>query len=269
MPPTASIIMRAKNEMPYVQRTLDQLSRQTFSSFDLFAVDSGSTDGTLQALEQSGARLTCIPPEDYVPGKVLNDAVARSGGDLIVLLNADSIPTSSSWLEQLLQPLFEGRADAVFCRQVPRADARFIVKYDYARAFRRETMRPGFFSAAACAFTRRLWNSRPFPAAGYAEDARWAAEVIRSGGTLEYVDRCAVEHSHNYTLPELFQKRYRQALAGAAGPRSGPQAAACLREIARDLLYAVKRLHLQSVPYNIVYRITIHRAVCRGRRDHG
>ncbi|WP_372795031.1 glycosyltransferase family 2 protein [Pontiella sp.] len=269
MPPAVAIVMRAKDEMPYVQQALERLSRQTYRAFDLYAVDSGSTDGTLEALKHSPARITQIPPGDYVPGKVLNDAVARTEHDFIVLLNADGIPTDADWLGKLLAPLLEKKAEASFCRQVPRPDARFIVQYDYERAYQRKTMRPGFFSAVACAFTRELWQALPFPETGYAEDARWAAEVIRSGHTIEYVGACAVEHSHNYTLKSLFTKRYRQALTQEEPPRVIKQAVACLREIFRDFIYALRRLKLHTVPYNIAYRTTIHRAVYRGLKEHG
>ena len=267
MPPTVAIITRAKNETPHVRRALKALARQTFTAFDHFAVDSGSTDGTLEALEASGARLTRIAPEDYVPGPVLNAAIDRAHHEIVVLLNADAVPLSADWLDKLLQPILENRADATFSRQVARADARFIVAYDYERAFDPANIVPDFFSAVACAFRRSLWETSPFPTAGYAEDAAWAKQHVGAGARFEFVPDAAVEHSHNYSLEALFAKRRRQALTFGETPNAGKQAARCLREIGRDLIHAVAKTRIQTVPYNLPYRVTIHRAVHQGLKE--
>lgn len=267
MPPSVAIIMRAKNEMPYVEQALNMLDRQTFRAFELFAIDSGSTDGTFQALENSECSLQQIPPEEYVPGRVLNRAIARTRHDIIVLLNADAVPQQEDWLETLIAPILENRADATFSKQVARPDAQFIVRYDYERAYRRENLEPGFFSAVACAFKRSVWEAHPFPEPGYAEDARWARLHTKNGTRFLLQEESVVEHSHNYSLRALFKKRYRQALVSNQVPSLGKQLGHCLRELVRDLFYAVIRFRLLSIPYNVAYRLTIHRAVYRGRKD--
>ncbi|QBG48758.1 glycosyltransferase family 2 protein [Verrucomicrobia bacterium S94] len=267
MPPSVAIIMRAKNEMPYVEQALNMLEQQTFRTFDLFAVDSGSTDGTFQALEKSGCSLQRISPDEYVPGRVLNHAIARTRHEIIVLLNADAVPQQDDWLEKLIAPILGNEADATFSRQIARPDAAFIVKYDYERAYRCKNLEPGFFSAVACAFKRSLWATYPFPESGYAEDARWAREHTEKGARFQLLEESVVEHSHNYSLPALFQKRYRQALVSNQIPSFGKQLEHCLREVIRDLAYAVIRFRLLSIPYNVAYRLTIHRAVYRGHKD--
>lgn len=269
MPPSIAIIMRAKDEMPYVEGALTMLARQSRSDYTLYAVDSGSTDGTLQALERSGANLKQINPEEYVPGKVLNEAIEGTEAEIIVLLNADAIPLSEKWLEQLILPILGNEADATFSKQVARPDARFIVKYDYERGYTPRNAAPDFFSAVACAFKRELWDKQPFPESGYAEDARWATDHAAEGARIQLLENASVEHSHNYTLDGLFQKRYRQAITSSDVPNPGKQTFKCLREIIRDLGYAVLKFKLHTIPYNIKYRITIHQAVYQGLKEHG
>jgi rhamnosyltransferase len=264
MPPSVAIIMRAKNEMPHVHKALEALTQQSCSSFDLFAVDSGSSDGTLEALQESGASLKQIAPEEYIPGNVLNNAITQTNHELIVLLNADAIPQSKQWLENLIAPIMENKADATFSKQVARPDARFIVTYDYERAYNTSKADPGFFSAVACAFKRSLWENNGFPTNGYAEDLAWAERCRAEGARFLLVENSVVEHSHNYTLKELHKKRFRQAITFHDTPNRARQFCLCLREIARDFLHAIAKFKLHTIPYNVAYRINIHRAIYEG-----
>ena len=62
--------MRSKNENPYATMALKSLMKQNYLDFVLYNVDSGSTDGTLQAIEQynpDSDNIKIIPPEAYVP----------------------------------------------------------------------------------------------------------------------------------------------------------------------------------------------------------
>jgi len=271
MIPTVAIIMRAFNEMPHVQRSLAMLERQNLRDFDLFAVDSGSTDGTLQALRAACRDVIQIAPGDYLPGKVLNDAIARTHHEIIVLLNADAVPLSDHWLEQLIAPVLEGRADAAFSQQVARDDARFIVAYDYQRAYNPAKTASGFYSAVACAFRRDIWEVRKFREQGYAEDTIWARECIKAGSRILLVPDSRVEHSHNYPLKELLRKKRRQAKAlaecGYLKPNLPAEATVCCREMLRDFFYALFRLRPDTIPYNLVYRIAIHAGTYKGIRE--
>ena len=264
MLPSVAIIMRAKNEMPHVKHALEALERQTFGAFTLHGIDSGSTDGTLQLLEKRCDHLTKIPPEDYIPGKVLNTAISQTDQSIIVLLNADAIPLSDTWLENLVVPIIAREYEATFCRQEARKDARYIVRSDYERAYDANKTAPHFFSAVACSFRRDLWNEHKFRETGYAEDRDWAAQCIQSGARIQLLNNCSVEHSHNYTLSELYRKRFRQAVTLNQRPDFIKQVICCLREILRDLLTAVLALKIHMIPYNLAYRLTIHRAVYNG-----
>ncbi len=269
MPPSVAIIIRSKNEMPHVRAVLEMLGRQTYRDYELFAVDSGSTDGSADLLHKhcGDGCLTEIAPENYLPGKVLNEAIAQTPQTIIVLLNADAIPLDETWLETLVEPLTEERADATFSRQVARGDAHFVVAYDYERAYDPNKLSPAFFSAVACAFKRDLWERINFREQGYAEDLAWAAACRKAGARIQMVPDSVVEHSHNYSLQALFAKRHRQALTFDRAPDSGHQLIQCIRELVRDFLHAVRKLELHTIPYNLAYRVTIHRAEYCGLKD--
>lgn len=269
MPCSVSIIMRSKNEMPYIRAALDMLDRQTFRDFDFFAVDSGSNDGSVELLRSycPKGRLVEIPPEDYAPGKVLNTAIESTDQSIVVLLNADAIPCSEDWLEKLIAPITAQQADATFCQQVARPDAHFVVNYDYERAYTSDKINPVYFSAVSCAFTRELWQRIPFREYGYAEDLAWAMSAMESGARIQYVPEVRVEHSHNYTIVALYRKRYRQALMSNRPPSICNQFYRCSREMVRDLLHALRKQKPGTIPYNVSYRLAIHRGEHCGLKD--
>ena len=267
-----AIIMRSKNEMPHLRATLDMLDRQTCRDFDLFAVDSGSSDGSLEELWKrcNADHLTQIDPDDYLPGPVLNEAIARTAHQTIVLLNADAIPRSKDWLEKLVQPILDDTADVTFSRQVARPDARFIVAYDYQRAYAPETSGDHFFSAVACAFKRELWDCHPFQKQGYAEDLVWATSCRTFNARFQLVPESEVEHSHNYSMTDLFLKKVRHGCSfakihGKPSPL-GHRLYLCGRELVRDLLFACRKRQFHTIPYNIAYRVTIHAGLHSGLR---
>ncbi len=272
---TTAIIMRSKDEMPYAVTALERLAEQSWEDWTLYNVDSGSKDGTLAAVRAFNPdRITEITAAAYVPGKVLNEMIARTQEDLIVFLNADAIPLDAFWLERLLRPLLDGTADATMSKQHARPDARFVVDYDYRRAYDPRNIKAeneDFFSAVACAFRRSWWERIKFPESGYAEDLAWAKACREQGARLKLVLDSEVEHSHNYTLKGLYRKKFRhgQTYHRMYGqqPRIMRQTYTCLREILRDGLYACRRLRLGTVPYNLAYRIVIHVALYQGLRQ--
>lgn len=272
---SCAIIMRSKNEMPYVITALERLNQQTWKDYTLYCVDSGSTDGTLEVMRKDHAdQLTEIPPKAYIPGKVLNTMIAKTHAEIIVFLNADAIPLDAFWLERLLRPIIEGKADATMSKQWARANAYFIVDYDYRRAYDPRNIKQeneDFFSAVACAFRRSLWEQTPFPESGYAEDLAWAKACRMQGARFQLVLDSEVEHSHNYTIRELYRKKYRHGETYHRiynrMPQGGKQLLSCMREIVRDTLYACYRLKPWTIPYNLVYRSVIHCAIHNGLKD--
>ena len=271
-----AVIMRSKNEMPHLPAAIASLHRQTFKDFELWAVDSGSTDGSVAVLQNSldAHHLIQIAPKEYVPGKVLNDMTALTTHEFVVFQNADAIFQSDDALEKLLQPLFNGEADAVMSAQVTRSDARFIVTYDYLRAYDPKNIKDDnadFFSAVTCAFRRELWEKIKIPDIGYAEDVAWAKLCRAHGARFKMVTDSVVEHSHNYTLKGLYRKKFRHGVTFAQtyGRRANLllQTLELCKEWIRDLLYAVQKGRFDTIPYNIAYRAVIHTGLYRGLKE--
>lgn len=209
-----SIILRAKNEMPWLEKTLDMFQKQSRQDFELICVDSGSTDGGWELLQKAKTlKVYSIPAQQYIPGKVLNEAITYASGEYIVFNNADAIPCNEEWLENLIRPLeTDSELIAVYANQIPRPDAIPPVKKDYLRAFgdgKTASKWRHFFSLASSAVKAEYIKNNPFNEdLQYSEDIEWSWRMKQLGYKIGYAKDAMVEHSHNYTLKQI-AKRYK------------------------------------------------------------
>ena len=215
---TVSVIMRSKNSMPVIAQALQGLYSQDFRDFELLVVDSGSTDTTLEVVAQYPARVIRIRPEDYFPGRVLNAAIREARGDILVFQNSDVVPLHVQALGRLLAPFDDPRVAATFARQLPRPEADTWVRREYALSFPESGEAPPWItlSLPLAAVRRSAWEQHPFyDAAWGSEDTEWGAWARSHGHEVRYVPDSRVMHSHNYTLRQLYGRRFIEGEADA------------------------------------------------------
>ncbi|MFN4243199.1 MAG: glycosyltransferase family 2 protein [Tepidisphaerales bacterium] len=92
--PTVSVLMPVYNAQRYLREAVDSVLGQTFTDFELIAVDDGSTDGSLAILreyERKDGRVRVISrPNTGIVG-ALNDGLAVCRGELIARMDADDV----------------------------------------------------------------------------------------------------------------------------------------------------------------------------------
>lgn len=218
--PKISIIMRTKNNEDILSEALSSLFQQTEQDFELLIVDSGSVDKTLEIARHYPHRLISIAPEDYFPGKVLNAAAEVAEGEFLVFQNSDVVLLHPEALSELIAPL--QRNDSVcgtFARQLPRPEAHLWVKADYAKAFPAQPHAPAWmtYSLPFAAMRKSTWMDFPFYTWAWgSEDTEWGLrQRQRDARSIVYVPTAEVMHSHNYTLPQIYGRRYIEGEADA------------------------------------------------------
>ena len=279
--PLVTIVMRSKNDILYIGRTFEALAEQNFTDFEILNIDSGSNDGTWKIIQKYNPDKSWqIKADEYVPGKILNDAVNKAQGKIIVFNNSDCVPLNEKWLEKLIEPLRSDSADkisAVFCNQIAREDAFALVRKDNTRAFGDGSFAAKwehFFSLASSAALRERLLEYPFREdLQYSEDVDWAWRMKKLGYETYYVPDARVEHSHNYSFSELKKRFYNEGIAegqiynvrktfwrGFFFP--------CVAELGRDIIYLLKNGKILALPRAVVYRIRQRFFSWKGRHDY-
>lgn len=275
-----SIVIRSFNDIDYIERTMSAINDQKYRDFEIINVDSGSTDGTYEKILSLNAAgiVYQIPKGTYVPGRVLNEAVSKCSGRYIIFNNSDCIPQNDKWLEELIKPLTEDRdCAAVFGNQIPRPDARPLVKKDSVRAFGDGKISSGwfhFFSLATSAVRKEDIQKNPFdPEITFSEDVEWSYRMKQAGKKIRYAADAVVEHSHNYSLSEVKRRFHGEGVAEAKIFGFRPSVMKqfikpFLSESLRDVIYLVRQKEIIHIPYGIVYRLVQKFSVYKGIKDH-
>lgn len=278
--PRISVIVRAHNDEALIGRTLDGIFSQHPPPSEVIVCDDNSTDRTREVASRFPVRFVERPAGPYKPGRTLNALVREAEGDIVVFNNSDAIPLDSNWLAELVKPLLSGTSRIfAFANQLPRPDARALVRKDNERAFgdgKVQATWKFFFSLASSATWRQNLLDVPFDEEiQYSEDVEWAWRNSRRKEDpvkIVYCPASRVEHSHNYTLREL-AKRFRgegaadRAIFGES-PSLARELVGAARETLRDWAYLLRRPRdWAEIPSAPIRRLVQRIAHWRGARS--
>jgi len=276
-----AVVIPTRNAGPGLARLLDAIADQDDVVADpIVAIDSGSTDGTLDLLTRRGVRVLSVPPEQFDHGETRNYGLSVIPNELAVLIVQDAVPASKRWLVSLVTPLGEDRTLAgTYARQRPWPDAsritahyltRWIAAQDRPRVagpitpLEFETLTPAerylqcvFDNVCSC-IRMSVWRSHPFRRTRIAEDLEWALEVLQSGHRLAFVADAVVWHSHDRSPRYELNRTYlvHQRLQTLFGLSTIPTLGALGRAVATTL-----PLHLRLAAGEPTARL---RALARG-----
>jgi glycosyltransferase involved in cell wall biosynthesis len=111
-----SVLIPVYNERNTIETILDRVHQASVQT-EIICVDDCSTDGTRERLIELHAagyvHQLILQPVNGGKGKAIRTALAASHGDVVIVQDADLEYDPQDW-PALLQPLIEGKADAVF-----------------------------------------------------------------------------------------------------------------------------------------------------------
>jgi rhamnosyltransferase len=278
--PLVSIVMRSYNEGWALRETLPAVRTQSFTDWELIVIDSGSTDGSCELIRSAQpAHFVQIKPEEYNPGRVLNQGMRLARSEFVVFLNADATPQGPDWLLPLAQALFDPKNAAVFGRQIPRPDCPAVFAHDYDRCFgltRESSQWEHLFSMVSSGLRKDIWSKRGFREdLLYSEDDEYTRWCRAQGYHVAYCPESLVMHSHNYTPEQAFKRMFGEAKALAAVWTRSPGEFSWLRtvclgwlnDVRRDLAFCRRSRRLVELPHAALIRWQQRRARLAGFKD--
>ncbi len=194
-----SIVTRSKNESKELRILAGVLNRQTIAPSEVIVVDNKSEDDSVKVANELGFRV--LSTESYFPGNALNLGVEQTTGEFVVLISSHCVPTSSRWLENLIEPLLVDESIAgVYGRQLPSEGSKPNDIRDLYTVFGSESKVQTaeiFFHNANSAIRKSVWTEIQFSdTATNIEDRIWAKEVLSRGHKISYSSKAAVFHPH-------------------------------------------------------------------------
>ncbi|WP_133117277.1 glycosyltransferase family 2 protein, partial [Mesorhizobium sanjuanii] len=193
-----SIIIPVKNGMPHIVDVYRMIKNQDIDvDFEVISIDSGSTDGSLDAFPTDDERFRAIeiPSSSFGHGRTRNLGVESARGELCVFLTHDAVPANSIWLRELVRPLREDESVAAsFGRHIAHKDASPFTAWELEAHFnglkqwpvvwisdareysRNQGLRQvfHFYSDNSSCLRKSVWKDYPYPDVSFAEDQLWA-----------------------------------------------------------------------------------------------
>jgi len=199
---------------------LPSLDRQRFRDFEVFVVDDGSSDGTVQWLAESWPQIEVISLRENKGVTVALNACANAGsGELLALFNND-LELEPDCLSELVGALREHPEAGWAAAKLMDFDRRDVIDgagdiYTWAGAAGRrghgeldrgqyDEPREIFGACAGAALYRRsvLWEVGPFDEDFFAcyEDVDWNLRAQLAGFSCRYVPSAVVYHMGSATI---------------------------------------------------------------------
>jgi rhamnosyltransferase len=229
--PEISIVLLTYNGDIHLGEVLTSVFAQKARfRYEVIAIDSGSSDGTLEILKKHPVRVIQIPNEEFGHGRTRNLGVQNASGEYVVFLTQDATPTNENWLENLVRSVAEDpRVAGAYSRQIPRPDCNpweardisigagpvsALKRVDFEDPFQRDTYRAyqsrfiSFSNVSSCIRRSVLASLRFSENIVMVEDQEWCKRAIESGYTIIYEAASVVYHSHNHSLEMNYRRHF-------------------------------------------------------------
>ena len=178
-----------------------------------------STDNSEEILKKNKLNYKLIEKKDFSHSLVRENAAMESKADIICFISQDIVIENTDWLEKLVKPIIDGKADATYSRQ--------LTKFNNIEKYTRESNYPDksslkskkdikklglktfFFSDASSAIKKEVftelngYDGKNLP---INEDMYLAHKLITNGYKIGYQADSIVYHSHDFKLKELYDR---------------------------------------------------------------
>jgi len=219
----ASVIIITKNQKELLQKSLPVFLHQDLGGkYEIIVVDSGSTDGAKEYIQDLPVKLIEIKPEKFNFGFAFNLGAKEASGDFLIRLSGDAIPKRKDFIRQMIEPFsgigiggvygkytLSGRSGYTYpffwpAKRFPSKITKYSVKPGLIRMLldkhhQEEVLN---FAGGCCAIKHSTWEKRHFNERLIAaEDAEYALYLhLRN---LDIVCNPGAEVIHEHKITDL------------------------------------------------------------------
>ena len=213
--PSVTIAIPTFNGLDCLRPSIDTFIGQEYpGDLRILVMDSGSTDGTIEFLEEKGIEVERLPSHLFNHGRTRNDLVNLVASELVLFTVQDARPRSSRWVQDMVDALLISGSDAVCGGQCvpqgtetnpmqwfrPMQDSRAITTYtsrDYDMSDDEGRCMMCRWDNVNALYKTGVLKEIPFPQTEFGEDLAWARTALNSGKRIGYCDGRKVDHYHH------------------------------------------------------------------------
>src|SRR5882672_12519357 len=197
--PKISIGILTRNAGPLFRRVIDALiTQQTDLPFEIVILDSASKDDTVPFAESKNVKAVPYRPAKFRFGSARDYLFDHTHGEIIVTISQDVLPASATWLQTLIQPILDNKADATVGEQLPYPGG-YAFYWDYHGSWLRTI--PVRFDQryGKIAISRSVWEKLRFGDCETIEDRAMQVKLFKNNSRMMQVKKALSYHGHDYT----------------------------------------------------------------------
>jgi rhamnosyltransferase len=212
--PEISVALLVKNGMPNLKELLSRLAAQRgCPSVEIVALDSGSTDGSLEALHEAGAKVERIAPATFRFGPCRQKVFELTSGRVIVTMSQDTLPTSDGWLAAMTRPILDGETEIVGATEIPPKEEEIKLAILNC-ASPHDHWKAPFYSitCVGLAISREAWRQTGFGDVPMSEDKFLGMQARAKGFRMKLCAEVPLLHGHGYSLMGHIKRSFNEGL---------------------------------------------------------
>jgi glycosyltransferase involved in cell wall biosynthesis len=220
-----SVIVPTYNEEDVIKGCLKSLDKQNYKDFEVIVVDDGSTDKTLERIQDTKYGIRVFKQGHKGAGAARNRGVKHAKGDILVFIDAD-MTFDKNFIKKLIDPIVKSEAIGTFSKEeyLANKDIVWARCWNINRGFPVDRMHPVDYPDTQKVF--RAITKKAFEKAGgfdekagYTDDwslaERLGKEAVVAPGAVFY-------HRNPETLGDVFiqsrwmtKRRYKLGVIGS------------------------------------------------------
>ncbi len=254
--PKVSVALLTYNGGDSLCELLKKLKSQNYGGeLEIVALDSGSTDQSIEHLEGAGAIVECIPQSQFRFGTARQRIFGRTAGDIIITLSQDAIPLDGDFVTTMTEPMLHDAVDIVTGVNQWEPDRMDYWQrhpiVNHADPFAHWPAEWRDVSCHCLAVTRDAWEKAGFGDGPMCEDKHFAARARTLGLRAASSGRPVVSHVHEYTLRGWTKRSFNEGM-GARFTGGAYDIRSLFRDVAdtrrwRQYLWGIRRAEIRTV----------------------